>query len=304
MSTPLVNFRTEIRRSLSDDWSFSPIWRSELIDNYLVRLGSSKDASFELVEIQFSENDPFVRQGVRHRFTGRCVNQAVIAHAFRIAEENPRTGLGSRIKALVLADRFPDEIAEMLNIPVAVVVAFEKYFWDLRRYLGVSLWLESLVRAAEENPKKTADSMREAIWLRTALDEGWDGLQRLWLRKRATDAKSLEQLAREIEGIAARRTLRHLQQLEETGVPVSDEDIKRLVLVNRRSASLKPEQNQNQSIRDFYARMLDIGTRNMLETQPESSKAKVLEIVFAERLGLPTPATVPVRRRMRVQTAE
>ena len=98
-------------------------------------------------------------------------------------------------------------------------------------------------------------------------------------------------------------SLARAQSLRAKGAPVADDDIKRLVLVSRRGASLKPEENQNQSVRDFYKRMLDVGTQNILETQPESPKAKALEMVLAERLGLPAPTMVPVRRWMRVQSA-
>jgi hypothetical protein len=287
-------------RSLEAGWEYQPAWRSRQIDEYLVQLGCSQDAPSGLAEIQFSERDPFVRQGMRYRFTGRCVNQTVIGHAFRIADENSRTGLGSRIKSLVLADRFPEEIVETLHLPAPVVSAFEKLFWDVRRYLGVNLWLESLVRGVEDAAAKTPNLMREAVWLRTALDEGWGGLQRLWFRKRDTDAKSLDQLAREIEGIAARRSLRYLQQLEESGAPVSDDDIKRLCIASRRGVSLKPDEGANRNYADFYSRLLNVGTENMLRDQPESPKAKALELVIAERLGLPTPAMAPVRRRMRV----
>jgi len=240
-----------------------------------------------------------VRQGVRFRFTGSCVHRAAIEGAFRAGHDNGNGGIGSRIRALVIADRYSAEIAHMLRIPVAAVVAFEKIFWDVRRYLDAQLWLETVLENIERQKPATAEATRERIWLRTALQEGWEGLERLWFRKRGTDAKALDELSREIEGIAARRALRHLQDLEETGVPVGDDDVKRLAVLSRRSASTAASGTEHSDVAEFYRTLLDVGTRNLLAQEPESPKVKALELVFAERLGLPAPKDVPTQRRMR-----
>lgn len=288
-----------VLRRLEDGWHYAPDWRQQVIQDYLVEIAAATDREAALQAVLWREADPYIRQGTRWAYSGRCVHQAAIAWAFQTAQDAGKSGLSSRIQALVVADRFPEEIAELLRVPAAAVVAFEKLFWDVRRYLGTELWVASLVRSIEERRVANPQSTREAIWLRTALDEGWTGLERLWFRKRGTDAKALDAMAREIEGIAVRRTLRHLQQLEEAGAPVSDEDIKRLVLVSRKGASLKSDEGANQGMREFYEVLLGDMTQNLIKMEPESPRTKALELVIAERMGLPTPSTVPIRRRMR-----
>jgi len=286
-------------RSLNDGWDFRPDWRLEIIESYLVEIAGAKDRTDALQGILFREPDPFVRQGVRFRFTGSCVHRAAIEGAFLAGQDNGPGPIGSRIKALVIADRYSAEIAHVLHVPVAVVVAFEKLLWDVRRYLNAELWLETLVESIELQKPKTPEAARESIWMRTALREGWDGLERLWFRKGGTDAKSLDELSREIEGIAARRALRHMQQLEETGAPVGDDDLKRLAVLSRRSASTTASGTEHSDVAEFYRTLLDVGTRNLIQMEPEGSKVKALELVFAERLGLPAPKDVPAQRRMR-----
>jgi hypothetical protein len=293
----------QIARSLDDGWDYRPNWRSQQIDEYLTQIAVEKDRADALQAILWREPDPYVRQGLRIRFAGNCVHEAAIAWAFRAAHDNGTSGIGSRIKALVIADRFPEEIEQLLRIPVARIIAFEKLFWDVRRFLNSDLWLETLGQAAEERSPKTTGGVREAIWLRTALHEGWEGLERLWFRKRGTDAKSLEELSREIEGIAARRSLRRMQALEERGEPVSDDDIKRLAILSRRSASSADAAGQNADIRGFYGRLFDMGIRNVIAQEPESPKVKALDMVFADRLGVGKLATMPVQRRMRALSA-
>jgi hypothetical protein len=287
------------KRSLHHGWDYQPDWRLRLVESYLVDIASAKDRSDGLQDALWREPDPYIRQALRYRFTGICVHQPAIEWAFRVVQENEHTGLASRIRAAVIADRFPEEIATMISVEPALVVAFEKLFWDVRPHLGSELWLETLV---ENEKPKSIQASRETVWLRTALHEGWEGLERLWLRRSSgTDAKSLDELAREIEGIAARRALRHMQQLEERDEPVSDDDLKRLVILSRRagSASAIGANGENGDVRAFYAKLLDTGTRNMLEMAPHSPKTKALELVIGERLGLPMPSTMPVRRRMR-----
>jgi len=286
-------------RSLNDGWDYRPDWRIHVIESYLVEIAGAKDRADALQGILFREPDPFVRQGVRFRFTGDCVHRAAIECTFRAGQDNGAGAIGSRIKALVIADRYSAEIAHALHIPATVVVAFEKLFWDVRRYLNAELWLETVVENIEQQKPKTPEAARESIWLRTALREGWEGLEKLWFRKRGTDAKALDELSREIEGIAARRALRHMQQLEETGAPVGDDDLKRLAVLSRRSTSTAASGQEHSDVAEFYRTLLDVGTRNLIQMEPEGSKVKALELVFAERLGLPAPKDVPAQRRMR-----
>ena len=290
-----------LKRNLHHGWDYQPDWRLHVVESYLVAIAGAKDPGYALQQALWREPDPYVRQGLRYRFTGICVHQRAIAWAFRAFQENAQTGIASRIRAAVIADRFAEEISAMISVEPAAVIAFEKLFWDIRSCLGCDLWLETLVQAAEVEKPKSIQATREAIWLRTALQEGWEGLERMWFRKRGTDPKSLDELAREIEGIAARRALRHMQQLEETGVPVSDDDVKRLAILSRRAgtAAVGAGKGDNAGALAFYAKLLDTGARNMIELEPASPKTKALELVISERMGLPMPSTMPVRRRMR-----
>ena len=290
----------KIIRRIEDGWNYAPDWRRQFIEEYLVEIAAAKDRGDALQRILWQEADPFIRQGLRYRFAGTCVNQRAISWAFRAVNENAQTGLASRIRAAVVADRFPEEIAELIHLEPAAVVAFEKLFFDARRYLGAELWLESVVQSSEDPRATTPQSARESIWLRTALHEGWDGLQRLWFRKSSgTDAKSLDQLAREIEGIAARRALLHMQNLEETGAPVSDDDLKRLVVLSRRAASNSEAGKENAGLADFYRKLLESVEGTMREQFPDSTKTAAMEIAIAQRMALPGPSGMPVRRRMR-----
>src|SRR5438876_6409179 len=96
---------SEIPRSLAEAPDYPPDWRWQTAELYLGAILASADAQGTLTEIQRNEKDPFVRQWVRFRYTGRCAAQGRFNYAAGCAVRNDATGASSLIKTLLIADR-------------------------------------------------------------------------------------------------------------------------------------------------------------------------------------------------------
>ena len=89
-------------------------------------------------DILSGEKDPYVRQLLLSQSGRRSVIPAAIEYALRCYRSQNENWIAARIAAMVVAGRSSAEIAEEIGTEPVHVVAFEKIFFDVRRYLGES----------------------------------------------------------------------------------------------------------------------------------------------------------------------
>lgn len=98
--------------------------------------------------------------------------------AFQIYTTEKR-GPRYHIEALVTADVPADELADYLDFPVAVIIAYEACFFDLRRHLDKKGAVQAYITArCKERGLKDLDP--DPFWKRIAISEGRTFLNTLW----------------------------------------------------------------------------------------------------------------------------
>ncbi|MEI6561593.1 MAG: hypothetical protein WCO68_05850 [Verrucomicrobiota bacterium] len=219
-----------ILRSLDDGWDYQPDWRNRVVENYVERctLGNNPANPITLLD---AEKDPFVRQAFRCRMGLRAVHQKAISFAYRTHQQNKTTGLASMIKAMVIADRRVEEIAAELHVARESVVAFTRLFFDVERYLGVEVWLQSIVMPSEAEGRKDVESVRERRWLAIALYDGWPGLEAALFNRTPTTPQGIQKTRLAIQAALSSRALEYARTIQASGIAPTHEDLSRYAMV-------------------------------------------------------------------------
>lgn len=207
----------EVVRSLEDGPDHQPDWRNRVVERYLADIAKSPDGKSRLSEILFTEKDPFVRQFLRFRFDGRSVNAEAFNYAQGCRTRNRTTGAASTIKAMVVADRTPDEIAEELGTRRSNIVTFMKCFYDVRRYLGNEVWLRRIVMTLPDGMGE-AEALRERRWLAAAYHREWEGVQQVVFGRVPSTTESIERMSRQLTASLGARAMEYIEDLQLSGV--------------------------------------------------------------------------------------
>lgn len=232
MSTKLItdgsNRPTTIIRNLSEGSEYSPDWRYRVFQEQIVSIrqnGGSK--SREFLE---REKDPYVRALIQlHRGIPTKL-QNKLAYALRCNRYQATTRIAGRIKAMVIANRSPQEIAKQIGTSAANVTAFEKIFFDVRRYRRRRVWLKTICYPPRD--PCTPDYLREEVRLmQVAYKRGWAGLQPLICPDSSESAKHG---ARHLFRSLLARAGDHVDLLEDP----SDLDIRRLPALSQAMAAV------------------------------------------------------------------
>jgi hypothetical protein len=217
--------------SPSNSWAFDPAWRSQLVEKLVAEIASTKDQNGALQAFLFHQRDPVLRQAVRYRLSGHCACTERFAWAYEVHDTNAATGMASALKAMVVADRLPAEVALELGTEASNVFLFERLFWDVRSKLGNDTWLRNFAAPDFQTPAATIADTRERVMLRTAFHEGWPGLRALLRGEPIDPQDGLEAIAKKIEVLAGQRALRYIQELDAAGAVPSEDDLKRFALL-------------------------------------------------------------------------
>ena len=224
------NEETRVVRSLEEGPDYAPDWRQQVVQAYLADVAVSKEPLCRLQEICWMEKDPYVRQYLRFRYDGHSVN----IDAFRYAEgcrvRNAETGAASMIKAMILGDRTPEEIATELGTEVRNIVTFAKVFFDIRRYLNN----ENLLRRVALHDAPAADmakaeAQRERRWLSAAFHRGWTGVEQVVFQRQTGAPEELDQLSSRLQSTLASRALEYVHDLESSGLQPCEADLQRFL---------------------------------------------------------------------------
>jgi hypothetical protein len=292
---------SEIPRSLADAPHYSPDWRAQAAESYLGAILASADAPATLAEIQRTEKDPYVRQWVCFRHTGRCVAQGRFKYAAECAARNDATGAASLIKTMLVADRTYEEIAEELTTTRENIVAFAMIFFDVRRFLANETLLQRIIFAQPIDSTSTAAQQREHRWLAIAFHEGWRGVEQVVLQRRPATNEEVQEQVLQIQAILTSRALEHAHHLQSSGTPPSAVDLRCLLAV-RRSKSRQPHEDPRYGLeaqRAWIGKLVNIAKKKA-EAEPENPKYDKWRKLFASVEETSTVA--PRRLRTRFAT--
>ena len=267
-----------ILRSLDDGWGYQAGWRSLIVEGYIAQCTDITDRK-KVDDILFSEKDPFVRQGFRHRMGLGAVNKNAIAFAYRTQRENKRTGLASMIRAMVIADRRVEEIAAGLHIARENVVAYSRLFFDVEPYLGVEVWLQSLVFQSETEGRDAAEVVRERRWMSIALYEGWEGLESALFNRTSPTKESVQKTRTAIQAALSSRALEYARTIQASGTAPTHEDLSRYTMVA--DANTQKAEDKGLDAVKFAKALFGV-----LENEAQESGDPKLTLVCAEATGI------------------
>jgi hypothetical protein len=284
----------EIPRSLPDGSHYSPDWRSQAAESYVGAILASADAPATLAEIQRTEKDPYVRQWVRFRHTGRCVAQGRFRYAAECAARNDATGASSLIKTLLIADRTYEEIAEELGTTRENIVAFAMIYFDVRRFLGNETWLQRMIFAEPMGSAFTPTQLRERRWLSLAFHRGWPGVQQVVLQRRLATNEEVQEQMLQIKAILTSLALEHAHDLESSGTQPSAVDLRCfLALRHSESGQHREDERYGHKARVAWLRKLLDVAKKAAEAEPENPQYEGLRNLFA---SIEETSTVAPRR--------
>jgi hypothetical protein len=291
----------EIPRSLADAPQYSPDWRSQAAESYLGAILASADAPATLAEIQRTEKDPYVRQWVRFRHTGRCVAQGRFKYAEECVARNDATHASSLIKTLLIADRTYEEIAQELGTTRENIVAFAMIYFDVRRFLENETWLQRMIFAKPMDSAFAPAQLRERRWLSIAFHRGWRGVEQVVLQRRLATNEEVQEQILQTKAKLSSLALEHAHDLQSRGTPPSAVDL-RCFLALRHSESGQPHEDPRYGPKAWAAgarKLLD-AAKEAAEAEPENPQYEGLRKLFASVEETSTVA--PRRLRTRFAT--
>ena len=287
----------EVVRSLEDGPDYAPDWRWQLVQNYLADIAKAQDGKSRLTEILFTEKDPFVRQNLRLRFDGRSVNDEAFKYAQGCQMRNRTTGAASMIRAMLIADRTPDEIAAELGTARINIVTFEKIFFDVRRYLGNESWLLRIISADPPEGMGEAEALREKRWLSAAFHRGWAGVEQVVFHRTPTSAATVEQLSQQLLAALGSRALEYVEELQVSGVRPSEADLRRFMAARNVQSQQPPAAPDSAIKATEWVRSLWNAVEVKAMEEPDNPELAIYrEFTTAREAAVQAP---PLRRRRR-----
>ena len=288
-----------IIRNLADGPDYQPDWRHQVAQAYLTEIASATDPGRRLVELLDGERDPFVRQYLRYRYSGICVKHAAFQYAAGCQARNAATGAASMIRAMLIADRTPEEIAAELGTDRVNIVTFAKVFFDLRRYLDNETILRRIVFADLPEGMADTEALRERRWLAAAFHRGFAGVEQVIFHRTPTSPEELERLSIQLHGTLVSRALEYEQDLETRGIAPNEADLSRYLAATA-TQSRQPERgaqtDQQKTMKTFLQGITGILEKKAEENPEDPNLAAILEI---KRARTSAQATTPMRMRKR-----
>jgi hypothetical protein len=160
-------------RSLREGPDYRPHWRFLVSEEHLLKVAEAKKKSDALDDILLNEKDPFVRQLVLYQSGRRSVIAESIEYALRCRRSEAENPIAGMIPAMVVAGRSAIQIAQDIGTEPRHIVAYEKMFFDVRRYRGNVFWIKNLCYSTGGATLMQQNASR---WLVTACERGWAGL--------------------------------------------------------------------------------------------------------------------------------
>ncbi|MEO6754498.1 MAG: hypothetical protein ABIP85_22205 [Chthoniobacteraceae bacterium] len=284
----------EVARSLEDGPDYAPDWRAQTVHHYLADIATAQDGAARLAEILDAERDPFVRQFLRFRYNGKSVNADAFKYALGCQARNRTTNAASMIRAMLVADRTPEEIAAELGTTRFNIVTFAKLFFDVRRYLNNESWLLRVVTAGPPEGTGEAEALREKRWLSAAYHRGWAGVEQVIFHRTPSDSKDVESLSQQLLASLGARALEFVEELQSNGTPPTEADLRRFLTARNAQSRQPPAPSDDSGLMTAFMR----GIHGVLEKKSEESDDPALAI-FREMKAANTGDSGAAPQRLR-----
>lgn len=177
-----------IVRSLEEGPDYHTHWRFLICEQYLCEIARSPDKSVARRKILSAEKDDFVKQLLLFHAEDRSSKPGPIEYALRCYRSRNENLTATKISAMVIAGRSPRDIAQEVGSTRANVVAYEKIFFDVRRYLPQRFWIKELCHFPSRMTVLGEGASRCLI---TACERGWNGLAFMFSTSRS-DSKAAD----------------------------------------------------------------------------------------------------------------
>lgn len=271
-----------IIRNLSDGPDYRPDWRFRTVEQYLLQARSTDRFQDSINAILEQERDPFVRQLLRFHADRRSVIADRIEYALRCVRKEAETRIPAFIKGMIVAGCSCEQIGKTVGTNPENILAFEKIFFDIRRYLGSQAWIKAICSPGLD---RTAPAYR--LWERRlmsiAFSRGWPGIHDLV--SKPSNKSGHSDPHRLIRGLFA-RSVDFVNELEIEGVPPSDRDLQMLVAV----LGMTKTAGIMNSLRDLaYPDPLELEeeeTERLIKAMPLSTRRRLSEAFRVIRFAL------------------
>jgi hypothetical protein len=287
----------EIVRNLSDGPDYAPDWRHQVVQGLLVDVLKDKDQRTRMTAILDCERDPFIRQYLRFRYDGVAANADGFRYAVGCQARNAETAGASMIKAMIIADRTAEEIAEELGTRTQNIVTFGKIFFDVRRYLNNESWLRRIVLSAPTVGIGEIEATRERRWLAAAYHRGWPGVEQIVFHRIPSTPEAAEAITQALHTTLASRALEFVQDLDSSGTPPSQADLDRFLA----ASNVQPRQPQvdpnRANVMSTFLRGIHGELEKLADDSPADESLAAVRQMKAQRLNGLGPTPKRQRRR-------
>lgn len=283
-------------RNLEDGPDYAPDWRAQTVQLHLADLATAQDGSARLAEILDAERDPFIRQFLRFRYNGISANSDAFRYAVGCQARNRSSGASSMIKAMIVADRTPEEIAAEIGASRFAIITFAKMFFDVRRYLNNESWLLRIVTADPPEGMREAETLRERRWLSAAYHRGWAGVEQVVFHRTPSDSKAVESLSQQLLASLGARALEYVEELQSSGTPPTEADLRRFLTARNVQSRQPPSAPDDINLMTAFIK----GIHGVLEKQSQESHGPALALFREMKVSSPGDAdAAPQRLRRR-----
>jgi len=211
-----------IVRSLAEGPNYQPNWRWLTVQQHLAEIENSAEAAGDsptkLQLILDREEDEIVRQTLQFQYGVSSDNEAVVKYALLCAASPEDARM---IKAMVVANRSTELIAEEMGTQPAAVDFFEKLHFDVRDSVDKRAWLRKICFGKDGHR-----------WLQVAFERGWPGVEQVILQRLPKGPRSLNHAV----SVLLTRFQAGLFQLEASNVDPSEKDLQQLLRVLQANA--------------------------------------------------------------------
>ena len=190
-----------------EEGDYLPDWRAQTVEKYLTEIAQAEDKATKATELAEAETDEFVRRLLHFHCGLPCESQPAVAYAIGCLRRPEKAWA---VKAMVVAGRPVEQIAEEIGTAPGYIECFEQLYFDARRYLDYRLWLDTICRGE-----------RGHRWLEVALDRGWPGVEEVVLRRLPRGPRNL----RHAISVLAGRVQDYIFGQEADNVAPSEKDL-------------------------------------------------------------------------------
>lgn len=206
-----------IVRSLEEGPNYQSNWRWLFVQQYLAEIDNpaeaAGDSSTKLELILDHEDDEIIRQTLQFHYDILSDNEAAVKYALLCAASAEDAWM---IKAMVVANRSVEQIAEEMGTQPGRVDFFEKLHFNIRHYRDKRAWLRKICFGNDGHR-----------WLQVAFERGWPGVEEVILHRLPKGSRSLNYAVSVLLG----RSQAGLFQSEASNVAPSEKDLQQLLRV-------------------------------------------------------------------------